>query len=90
MVPIINGFYDFEEGLVKVKDFCFIGGLLEKVIVYKIVNTEEFLKDKHNIETEEVEYLHPKIPHNIESIVFAYKDMSQSMSDFKYNNQCNK
>lgn len=90
MVRVINGFYDFEEGFVKVKDFCFIRGLLEKVTVYKITNKEEFLKDKNNAETEEVEYLHPNIPHNLESIVFSHKDMSQSMSDFKYDNQCDK
>ena len=91
MVNIIKGFYNFKDkGLLKLKSFCFSINTIDKVTVYKIINTEEFLKDNSKVKTEEVELSGSEIDSNIKSMVFATKLPYESMDEFKERNHCNK
>jgi hypothetical protein len=49
----------------KLKKFCFINHILERVVVDVITDKDSFLKDMSNNETKETVFEHPNIPSSL-------------------------
>ncbi|WP_459926208.1 hypothetical protein [Flavobacterium covae] len=57
--------------IVKIISFCFINGLLEKVVTEKVLNIDDFFKDSEPL-IEEFIFQFPEIPTILETVITSY------------------